>query len=155
MADPITWQALESIKTMIAGITQANDFYTDLGLAPVYLDRSQNVEGNAPFTVAIANEITVNEDKSSARTLSSTMDLTVEYCIPLGAGTINPELLAHQGRADIVNALLGGLRGQVKGFTSLQITGTRITSAVEPGSSLVIAQVSARAGLSESKPPAT
>lgn len=154
MAEPITWLALEAIKTLLASIKIADGYHTDLGLAPVYLDRSQNVDAGAAFTVVIANEISVIEEKSGRNTLASTMDITAEYCIP-ASDTANAELLAHRGRADLVRVFLNDTRGLTQGFNNLQITGSRITSAVEPGSSLVIAQVSARATLSESKTPAT
>ncbi len=154
MPEPISWRALEALKAMLAEIRIADGYHTDLGLAPVYLDRGQNVDANAAFTVIIANEITAVEEKSNRNILASTMDITVEFCIPPLAG-VNSELLAHRGRADVVRVLMNDLRGQVQGFSKLQITGTRITSAIEPGSSLVIAQVSARAALSESTTPAT
>lgn len=154
MAEPITWRALEALRAMLAVVRIADGYHTDLGLAPVHLDRGQNVDANEAFTVIIANEITAVDEKSNRNILASAMDITVEYCIPVtGAG--NAELLAHRGRADVVRVLMNDLRGQVQGFNKLQITGTRITSAIEPGSSLVIAQVSARAALSESTTPAT
>jgi hypothetical protein len=154
MAEPLTWLAVEALKAMVASITIDAGYHTDLGLAPVYLDRSQNAEAAGAFTVIIANEISPIEEKSGNKTLTSTMDITAEYCLPVETIT-NPELLAHRGRADLVRVFLTDLRGQQPGLTKLQITGTRITSAVEPGSALVIAQVSARATLSESKTPAT
>lgn len=153
MAEPLSWLALEALKTMLASIKIISGYHTDLGLAPVYLDRAQTVDANSAFTVVIANEIATLEEKSNRNILASAMDLTVEYCIPVSI--VNPELLAHRGRADLLRVLMSDLRGKPQGFTSLQITGSRITSAVEPGSSLVIAQVSARAALSESKTPAT
>lgn len=139
---------------MLAVIRIADGYHTDLGLAPVYLDRSQNVDANTAFTVVIANEVAAVEEKSNRNIQASTMDVTVEFCIPPVAG-VNSELLAHRGRADVVRVLMDDLRGKPNGFNKLEITGSRITSAIEPGSSLVIAQVSARAALSETKLPAT
>lgn len=154
MAEPLTWLALEALKTMLASIKIVNGYHTDLGLAPVYLDRSQNADNNTAFTAILAGEIPTNPDLSNRNILASNMDLTVEYCIPPAAG-VSAELLAHRGRADLLRVLMSDLRGKPHGFGALTITGSRIVSAVEPGSSLVIAQVSARAALSESKTPAT
>ena len=153
MAEPLTWLALEALKALVASITITGGYHTDLGLAPVYLDRSQNQDENAAFMVIIASDVLPIAAKSNQNIRASTMDVTSEFCIPVDL--TNAELLAHRGLADLSDVFGNDLRGLVPGFTKLELTGSRITSAVEPGSSLVIAQVSARATLSESKTPAT
>lgn len=154
MAEPLTWQALQSIGSLLAGIAVASGYYTDLGAAPRFFDRSQRIEGDDadPFVVILADEIATNERSSGSRTLTSDMSVTIEYAIPFAAA--NPELVAHRARADIVRRLTTDLRGQQVGFTRITVTGSRITNAPESGSDLVIAQVQARASLSESIQPA-
>lgn len=153
MAEPLTWLVINAIAARLAQITVSNGFASDLGLAPMYMDRSQRIEEDSgAFALILAGEIPTNEESSGHRTLSSDMNLTIEFAIP--AETENAELIAHRGRSDIVNALRGDPRGMPAGLRSLVVTGTQITSAPAPGSDLVIAQVSARAGLTESLMPA-
>ena len=155
MAEPLTWLAIQDIVTMLASITNDAGYYTDLGEIPAISDRSQVTEDVESYVAVIAGEITPIPDRSGIRTIASTMDVTIEYALSVDSdATANPELLAHRGRADIVRAIRFDLRGLSKGFTALDITGTRITNAALAGSNFVLAQVSARASLSESKPPA-
>lgn len=157
MADPVeplTWRTLQAIGERLSGISIADGYYTNLGAAPRYYDRSQRIESDdaTPFVVILADEMPTNEQASGTRTTATDMAVTIEYAIPFDAE--NPELVAHRGRADIVRRLMTDLRGMPTGFRNLRITGSRITNAPEPGSDLVIAQVQARASLSESIPPA-
>lgn len=155
MAEPVTWLAVQAVAAMLADITIANGYRTDLGALPVISDRSQVTDDLPCYLAVIAGEIPPIEEKSGDRTLSSTMDITIEYALSMDSEPgINPELLAHRGRADIVRAIKFDLRGLAPGFTYLTLTGSRITSAPLAGSNFVLAQISARAGLSESKPPA-
>lgn len=150
MAEPISWQALQAIGDLLAGIAIVGGYHTDLGAAPRFFDRSQRIEEDSadPFVVILADSVTTNEAKTGKRTLSSEMSVTIEYAVPFDV--VNAELVAHRGRADIVRRLLTDLRGLPSGFTSITVSGSSITNAPEPGSDLVIAQVQARASLSES-----
>jgi hypothetical protein len=154
MTEPVSWLALEAIKARLATILTADGYATDLGEQPIALDRTQHV-GNGAYTTVVAGEITVAEQASGPRTTVSDMDVTIEYALPSSTPAPGPELLAHRARADIVRALGAAVRGDAAGFRSLRVTGSRIVSAVEPGTSLIIAQVSCVAGLVESRPPAT
>jgi len=153
VAEPISWQAILFIKSLLAPIASASGWHTNIGSAAVVMDRSQQPESSASFVVILAGEFEGNPELSGPRTQVTDMDVTVEFAIPRAAG-ISPELLAHRGRADIVRALTTDSRAADKGIRVISVTGSRITSAVEAGSNLVIAQVSARVGLSESTQPA-
>lgn len=154
MTEPVSWLALEAIKARLATIRTADGYATDLGAQPISLDRTQHV-GNVASTTVVAGEITVNDEASGQRTTVCDMDVTIEYALPHTTPDPGPEQLAHRARADIVRALSAPLRGDAAGFRKLRVTGSRIVSAVEPGTSLIIAQVSCVAGLVESRPPAT
>ncbi len=153
VAEPITWLAIQAIAARLASITVANGWHTDLGTASVVTDRSQQLESLQPSVTILAGEIEGNPGQSGTRTQVTDMDVTVEFSIPRALG-VSPELLAHRGRADLVRALTTDARDAAAGIRSIKVTGSRIGSAVEPGSNLVIAQVSARVGLSESTQPA-
>lgn len=152
-AECASWQMIEAVSDLVGRITVANQYYTDLGVAPRVLDRTQQVDPDQAFVIILAETFETLDEKSNHRTLCSGVDVVLEYVIPR-APNANAEQLAHRGRADLVRALATDLRGAPKGFTSIQVTGSAITSPEEPGSDLVIAQVTARAVLSESLMPA-
>ena len=154
MAEPLTWTTILAIKAMLESIAGAPDWHTDLGVHPIHTDRAQQPDTNAPFTLVIADEITTNEEATgrSKRTVSGDIDVIIQFCIP--AGNDSPELVAHRARADIARALGADLRGGASGIRSISVESARITDAVLAGTDLVIAQVLARASLTESITPA-
>lgn len=153
MDEPVSWLAIQAVKAAIGAIKIADGYRTDLGLAPIFTDRTQrNPEKNGAFVVVIATDFVPDTANSGVKAAATDMDLTVEYAIPTAMA--DPELLAHCARADLLRALGPNLRGFAAGFRTLTVTGSQITGAVEPGTQLVIAQVTARAGLSESLLPA-
>ena len=135
---------------MLERITVENGFYTDLGLSLIALDPRQKPEEGAIYT-AIASSLFPTEDASS-RTVRSTMEIVIETTLPFELDE-NPELLAHRARADIVSVIRNNFRNQAIGITSLVVTGSQL-SQPEDGAAAVIAQVTARAGLTETQLPA-
>jgi hypothetical protein len=152
MSDPITWLALQAIAARLALIRIADGYYTDLGAAPILLDRSQSV-GNVTATYVIAGDMPTDLQSSSKRTAIGSMDVTIQYQIAVTPAG-QPEREAHRARADIVRALATAFRGEAEGVTTVSLRSASITSAVEPGTSLIIAQVSCVAGLVETRAPA-
>ena len=124
------------------------------GGVDVVADRTQQPDSGAPFTLIVADEITTNDAATgrSQRTVSGEITLIIEFCIP--KGDTSAELAAHRARADIVRALGATVRGAAAGIRSIAVVSTRITDAPLGGTELVIAQVLARASLTESLPPA-
>lgn len=156
MSEAISWTALGVIKSRLQQITTPNGYLTNLGAGLITRSRdSVPDEPTTPFVLIVGGDIVENEDKSSTRSSISDMDVTVEFAVPYGTDEAQqPELLAHNGRQDIVRALRGAFRKSAPGLRSLNVTGSRIGSP-EDGASIVIAQVTARVGLSESTAPAT
>jgi hypothetical protein len=154
MAEPLTWRAVQEVKTLLQSIDGSSGWHTDIGTHPIHDDRTVQPDTSAPFTVIVADEITTAETATgrSRRTLSGDQELVIECAVP--AGDANAELVAHRARADIVRALCADLRGAAPGFRTLTIVSTRITDAVLAGTELVIAQVLVRASLTESQLPA-
>jgi hypothetical protein len=156
VAEPISWLALQAIKALVQSVSVINGYYTDMGAADIVLDRSQVPEGEAPFVLITATDFTPIDARSGPKTTVNTMDLVIEFAQPMGDGVTDPELIAHRGRADLVRVLKTDLRSAPAMLHNLQITSSRIGSDTdEAGSALVIAQVSARVDLTESKSPAT
>lgn len=155
MSEALSWTALGVIKSRLQQITTPNGYLTNLGSGTITRDpASISDEPTTPFVVIVGGDIVENEEKSSTRTSTSDMDVVIEFAVPYGLDAQQqPELLAHNGRADIVRALRGAFRDSAPGLRNLVVTGSRIGSP-EDGASIVIAQVTARVGLSESNAPA-
>lgn len=152
MPEPVSWQILEYLKGRIEGITIANGFHTDLGTGSVAVDREQMPETEGPATIILGLGFETLPDASSRKTLVSDMDIVIEFQLPY-ASTENPMRVAHRGRHDLVRVLGADLFNQPSGFRSLAVTGSSITPP-EGGATTVVAQVTARAGLSEPLLPA-
>lgn len=153
IVEPVSWAALELVKTRIAQITVARGYYSDIGAGLVTLDpRKDRSSPTQIVTLISGTDVTENDSASGTRTSVSDMDLTIEAAIPFEVGA-NPALVAHRARADICRALREGVRDAALGLRSLKTTGSRFAFAHD-GSAVVIAQVTARAGLAETIPPA-
>lgn len=157
--EPVTWRALEALRDVLLGVSQANGYYTDLGLGQIVLDDSlldeSEAAADAPCTFVEARNLDpTTTGKSHA---NSGMEILIEYVIPRTSDT-NVKLAAHRGAADLVRALTFKTSGRSSdmpaGFASLEITGARLGGDTDPdtGASFVIAQVTARAALTDRFP---
>ena len=152
-ATPVSWAALELIQQRLAGVTVARGYYTDLGAGVITLDpREQRQASASIFTLITGEAIADNESASGTRTTVSDMEIVIEAVIPFTASE-NPALIAHRVRADLYRALRDGVRDTALGLRSLKTTGSSFTVGTD-GEAVVIAQVTARAGLAETIPPA-
>lgn len=147
MSEPVSWLALELIRTMVQGITVDAGYFTDLGAGTVTLDTGLQPDPGQTVTLIAATEITVDEAASGTRVTRAAMDVLIEFHVPYDVAE-NAELAAHRARADIVRALRAGTRGRDSGITRISITGSRIGSP-EESAGVVIAQVTARVDLTE------
>lgn len=153
-ASPVSWAALELIQQRLAGITVARGYYTGIGSGVITLDpRTQRQDPAEIITLITSDAITDNEQASGTRTTVSDMDITIEVVIPFDVAD-NPAQIAHCARADLYRALRDGVRDAAVGLRSLKTTGSRFVIGND-GGAVVIAQVTARAGLAETIPPAS
>jgi hypothetical protein len=155
VSEPVTWQLLEHVRDAIKLIKVSRGFRTDIGNSVVALEASQLPEDDAPATLVLALDIPVNEESSTKTTVSSDMDIVIEVTVPFSAHE-NAQLVAHRARADVIKALIPlrkELRERPRFIRNFQITGSSIGQP-DDGASVVIAQVTARAGLTESQSPA-
>lgn len=155
MADqePVSWQALQEIKSRLALILLDDGFHTDLGAGEVLTSRQQAFEAEAPFTLLRATSIDPIDASSGPKTKVSRMGFTIEYVLPL-TGEIDADLLSHRGRADIVRVLSDDLRTAAVRIHNLVVEGSDIEGDVDArGASVLIAQVTARVDLTETKHP--
>jgi hypothetical protein len=156
VSEPITWQALLQFQSAIKLIEISRGYHTDLGLGVVALEGDQLPEAEEAHTVILATELPANEDASATSVISGDMEVVIEFSVPFAA-TENAQLLAHRARADVIRAVIGlkrRIREMPFRLNRIAITGSRIGQP-EDGASVVIAQVTARAGLTESFAPAS
>ena len=156
MDEPLTWRVIEFVAGLLAGIATSGGYYTDLGAGDILTSRAQHADADSPFALVLATSIATNEESTgrSRTRLAGEMEFVVEYAVPAAFGD-NPERLAHRGRHDIVRVLSANLRGETQGLSSIVVTGSTIEAAPQAGTNLIVAQISARATLSESLAPAT
>jgi hypothetical protein len=139
-----SWELLECVRGWLSAITQANGYRTDLG-HDVSLEPAQ-LRGNAPRIVVTASDMPVNGATSSAR--NGVIEFEIELRVP--ASRADAQEQAHLALADILDALplKQAGRGLPEGSSGVEVTGRRILQRPD-GADLVVAQVTARAVLSE------
>jgi hypothetical protein len=155
--EPLSWLAVQYIKSLMASIHPDNGYYSDFTAPATRLldDRSQIDSEDGSYVLVVATEFEPGTE-SSTRTggqYREGMGVLVEFGITRDP-QLQPELQAHRARADILRALRRPLQGQMKGLTEISIEGASIGDAPE-NAPLIIAQVSARAALTDTTPPAS
>lgn len=157
--EPITWRALEALAVIVRGITTDAGYRTELGVGPVILDDSQ-IDGDHADEACTFIDVREIDPSAGGKAFNSPdVDIVIEFVVPRAKG-VNAKLQAHRGLADLVRALTfkttGRNTGLPHGFSSLELTGARLGGDTDEdsGASFVIAQVSARAGLTEMHSPA-
>lgn len=155
MADPVTtepvsWVAIELVAARLSGVSRAAGYRTDLGLGSVSTDPAERVSADAVMHTLVSGEGFTEKPEASGRRLKvSDMDVTVEVFVPF-SDSESAARLAHCARADVIRALSGGVTRAEEGVRSLEITGSSFAlGATADGAAVVIAQVTARAGLAE------
>ena len=155
MAEPLTEQALQLIVTMIQQISVANGYFTNIGQGYITTEPTQRPADAATYAAVFETETAINAGASGNRTLASDMSVVVQVFVPKSVPNAKPANLARRASADIVRALKAPLRDLVAGVRRIDLVDKqRITFDDEKFADFVIAQVSARVGLSESIPPA-
>lgn len=155
MSNPATWQLLEHVRDAIRRITPANGFTTEIGLGVVALEASQLPEEDTPSVLILARDIAIDEDKSTRSALASSMSVLIECTVPFAVHE-NPQLAAHRARADVLRALIPlrrDIKDRPRGVSDFSLIGSLIGEP-EDGAACVIAQVVARASLTETISPA-
>ena len=152
--EPLSWLAIEEIERRLNLVTGPG-YYTDLTSGIITTDpKTERKDSQQTLTLISATAFAEKPEASGRRTKSSDMEVMVEVTIPFEIEH-NPALIAHRARADVIKALSGGAFKSDAGIRSIEITGSGIVIGIDGGGPVVIAQVTARAGLTESTTPAT
>lgn len=153
--EPLSWRAIQWIKALVGNISPADGYYSDFTGIALLDDRTQ-IDADAGayvLVVATAFEPTGESGSRSRRSYTEEMDVLVEFGVLRESGQ-NPERAVHRARADILRALRQDIRASDAGITRIEITGSNVGD-VPDAAQLIVAQVTARAGLTDITPPAS
>lgn len=147
--DPASWQLVEFLAGRVRLITRADGYRTDIGNGLVVVDDSDvPADFDGPSTVIEVDRI--SGTASGRSQASSDVGVVIEFSVPRGGDEANPRRLAHCARADLRRALVFDIREMPKGITSFEVTEANLaTVGDDAGHSSVVAQITARAGLTE------
>lgn len=146
--EPASWQLMEFVAARVRLIVGGAEYYTALGSGTIVTDDTVIPEDHqGPATVVVIDGIVPTS--SSARHLTSSVELSVEYYVPRDDDP-NSRRLVHRARRDLVKALTFHDRELPRCVTSFELTGSTMGDfESSQGAPFVLAQVTARAVLSE------
>lgn len=153
--EPLSWRAVQWVKSLVGNIRPVNGYYSDFSAIRLLDDRTQiDAEAGAyVLVVATAFEPAGESGSRSRRIYTEEMELLVEFGALRESGQ-SPERAVHRARADILRALRQDIRASDAGITRIEITGSNV-SDVPDAAHLIVAQVTARAALTDITPPAS
>lgn len=149
IADPVSWQLVEFLAERVRLITKAAGYRTDIGLGVVVIDDADvPPDHEGAFTVVEVDRI--SSTSAGRAQASSDVGIVIEFSVPRGGDENNPRRLVHLARADLRKALMFDVRDLPRGVTTFEVSEANLaTVGDEVGHSSVIAQITARAGLTE------
>lgn len=151
--EPASWQLLEFLAGRVRLIRAGSGFFTDIGSGLILLD-----DEDAPPDLAVAATAIVVDRISNASggraQANSDVGLTIEFSVPRGQDEGRPNRLVHRARHDLMRVLTFDSRSMPLGLTKFEVIDSQLTSVTDDaGHSSVVAQITARAGLTESFQP--
>lgn len=156
LREPVSWLAIELIEARLRAVTREAGYHTDLGVGTVSTDPAEKASADsAMHTLIDAGDFTEIPKGSTRNIKNFDMAVTIEVFVPFSDDQ-NAALQAHRARADVVRALSGDMQRNEAEVRVIEITGSGLGLGVSAdGAAVVIAQVTARAGLTENNPPAS
>nr|WP_204323524.1 hypothetical protein [Stenotrophomonas pavanii] len=153
LAEPLSWQLVEFLRDRVKLIRTSSGFRTDIGSGLIMVDDDEVSEGQSePATVISVQQLSRSGGGSAQA--SSDAAITIEFEVPRGNGQENPRLLVHRARHDLIRALTLNAKMLPIGVTSFELLTTQMaTLEDDAGHSAVVAQITARAGLTETFEP--
>lgn len=153
LAEPLSWQLVEFLAARVRLISRSSGFRTDIGAGAVIIDETEIGEDSIePATIISVRQLS----RSGGGVVQSTSDaaITIEFEVPRGSDEANPRLLVHRARHDLIRALTFKEKALPLGVTSFELLETQLaTLEDDAGHTAVVAQITARAGLTETFEP--
>jgi hypothetical protein len=155
--EPLSWRALQWIKSRMAAVTPDAGYYSDFsdaGTVRLLDDRTQIDAEAGSYVLVVGTDFEPGTESGTRNraVYREDMGLLVEFGIARDPA-LSPELAIHRARTDVLRALRQDIRAADAGITQIQITGSTLGDAPD-GAALLIAQVTARASLTDTTPPA-
>ncbi|MGE6332743.1 hypothetical protein [Stenotrophomonas sp. NPDC077659] len=153
LAEPLSWQLVEFLRDRVKLIRTSAGFRTDIGSGLIVVDDDEVPEDQSePATVISVQQLSRSGGGSAQA--SSDAAITIEFEVPRGSGQENPRLLVHRARHDLIRALTLNAKMLPMGVTAFEVLTTQMaTLEDDAGHSAVVAQITARAGLTETFEP--
>ncbi|MGE8210949.1 MAG: hypothetical protein ACN6RH_15755 [Stenotrophomonas rhizophila] len=147
--DPVSWQLVEFLASRVRLITKATGYRTDIGLGVVVIDDADVPPGYEGASTVIEVD-RISATSSGRAQVSSDVGIVIEFSVPRGGDQENPRRLVHLARADLRKALVFEPRDLPMGITTFEVSEANLaTVGDDAGHSSVVAQITARAGLTE------
>ncbi|HDS1089592.1 TPA: hypothetical protein QDZ57_002748 [Stenotrophomonas maltophilia] len=152
-AEPLSWQLVEFLRGRVELIQKSAGFCTDIGTGQIVVDDSEVDEDfEGPATLISVRQLSRSGGGSAQ--VTSDAAITIEFEVPRTSNLANPRLLVHRARHDLIRALTFSVKTLPKGITSFDLLETQMASLQDDaGHSAVVAQITARAGLTETFEP--
>lgn len=153
LKEPASWEFLEFLAGRVRLIKRSAGFYTDLGEGLILLDDDDApAQIDAPATAIVVERIS-NTAGNRAQT-SSDMSVIVEFSVPRDVDEAQPNRLVHRARHDLMRVFTFDPRNLPLGLTKFEVVDSQLAEVTDDtGHSSVVAQITARAGLTEIFPP--
>ncbi|HFF6202028.1 TPA: hypothetical protein ACGCGR_000668 [Stenotrophomonas maltophilia] len=153
LAEPLSWQLVEFLRGRVELIQKSSGFRTDIGTGQIVVDDSEVDEDfEGPATLISVRQLSRSGGGSAQ--VTSDAAITIEFEVPRTSNLANPRLLVHRARHDLIRALTFNVKTLPKGITSFDLLETQMASLEDDaGHSAVVAQITARAGLTETFEP--
>ncbi|QHB72092.1 hypothetical protein [Stenotrophomonas sp. 364] len=149
IADPVSWQLVEFLAGRVRLITKAAGYRTDIGLGVVVIDDADVPPDHQGATTVIEVD-RISATSAGRAQASSDVGIVIEFSVPRGGDESNPRRLVHLARADLRKALMFDSRDLPKGVTTFDVSEANLATVSDGvGHSSVVAQITARAGLTE------
>ncbi len=140
---------MEFLAGRVRLISRAAGFFTDIGTGLILLDDEDAPERiGVAATAIVCDRITFTT--GSRVQSSSDVGVTIEFSVPRREDEQRPNRLVHRARHDLVRVLTLDPRNLPLGLTKFELIDSQMAAVTDDaGHSSVVAQITARAGLTE------
>ncbi|HHA2757995.1 TPA: hypothetical protein ACOEQX_001233 [Stenotrophomonas maltophilia] len=151
--EPLSWQLVEFLRERVRLILTSAGFLTDIGAGLIVIDDSElDEDQSGPATVISVQQL--SRIGGGSAQVTSDASVTIEFEVPRESGEVNPRLLVHRARYDLIRVLTFNDKLLPKGITTFELLQSQMaTLEDDAGHSAVVAQITARAGLTETFEP--
>ncbi|CCP15865.1 hypothetical protein predicted by Glimmer/Critica [Stenotrophomonas maltophilia RA8] len=151
--EPLSWQLVEFLRGRVQMIRASDGFLTDIGAGLIVVDDAElDEDQSGPATLISVQQL--SRIGGGSAQVNSDASVTIEFEVPRESGEVNPRLLVHRARYDLIRVLTFNDKLLPKGITTFELLQSQMaTLEDDAGHYAVVAQITARAGLTETFEP--